>query len=64
MPPSLLTSNTIKSRIDPDSYIDLSRTYHFGLLSNISYYVGASFPFTRMADFSQTVMLLPAKSPR
>lgn len=60
-PCSLLTSNTIKSRIDPDSYIDLSRTYHFGLLPNLSYYVGASFPFTRMADFSQTVMLLPAK---
>ncbi|WP_413731646.1 cellulose biosynthesis cyclic di-GMP-binding regulatory protein BcsB [Sodalis sp. RH20] len=60
-PCSLLTSNNIKSRIDPDSTIDLSRTHHFTLLPNLSYYVGASFPFSRLADFSQTVMLLPAK---
>lgn len=60
-PCSLLTSNNIKSRIDPDSYIDLSNTHHFTLLPNLSYYIGAAFPFSRLADFSQTVMLLPAK---
>ena len=60
-PCSLLTSNNIKSRIDPDSFIDLSKTHHFTLLPNLSYYVGAAFPFSRLADFSQTVMLLPAK---
>ncbi len=60
-PCSLLTSNNIKSRIDPDSTIDLSSTHHFTLLPNLSYYIGASFPFSRLADFSQTVMLLPAK---
>ncbi|NDL64630.1 cellulose biosynthesis cyclic di-GMP-binding regulatory protein BcsB [Enterobacteriales bacterium SAP-6] len=60
-PCSLLTSNNIKSRIDPDSTIDLSRTHHFTMLPNLSYYVGASFPFSRLADFSQTLMLLPAK---
>ncbi len=60
-PCNLLTSNNIKSRIDPDSYIDLSGTHHFSLLPNLSYYVGASFPFSRMADFSQTVMVLPPK---
>jgi hypothetical protein len=58
---SLLTSNNIKSRIDPDSFIDLSKTHHFTVLPNLSYYVGASFPFSRLADFSQTVLLLPAK---
>ncbi len=60
-PCSLLTSNNIKSRIDPDSFIDLSKTHHFALLPNLSYYVGAAFPFSRLADFSETVMLLPAK---
>ncbi|MEA9389914.1 cellulose biosynthesis cyclic di-GMP-binding regulatory protein BcsB [Acerihabitans sp. TG2] len=60
-PCSLLTSNNIKSRIDPDSTIDLSNTHHFTLLPNLSYYIGASFPFSRLADFSQTEMLLPAK---
>lgn len=58
---SLLTSNNIKSRIDPDSFIDLSKTHHFTVLPNLSYFVGASFPFSRLADFSQTVLLLPAK---
>lgn len=58
---SLLTSNTIKSRIDPDSTIDLSKTHHFSLLPNLSYFVGAAFPFSTLADYSQTVIVLPAK---
>ena len=58
-PCSVLLNNNIKSRIDEDSWIDLSKTQHFALLPNLSYFVGASFPFTRLADFSQTVLLLP-----
>lgn len=58
-PCSVLLNNNIKSRIDEDSWIDLSKTRHFTLLPNLSYFVGASFPFTRLADFSQTVLLLP-----
>lgn len=60
-PCKLLNNNNIKSRIEPDSYIDLSHTHHFTLLPNLSYFVGASFPFTRLADFSQTLVLLPEK---
>lgn len=58
-PCSVLLNNNIKSRIDEDSWIDLSHTRHFSLLPNLSYFVGASFPFTRLADYSQTVLLLP-----
>lgn len=54
-------SNTIKSHIGPDSYIDLSKTYHFTELPNLSYFVGASFPFSKLADFSQTVLLMAEK---
>lgn len=54
-------SNTIKSKIGPDSYIDLSETYHFTELPNLSYFVGASFPFSRLADFSQTLLLMAEK---
>lgn len=64
-PCSVLLNNNIKSRINEDSWIDLSKTQHFSLLPNLSYFVGASFPFTRLADFSQTVLLLaetPAES--
>jgi len=58
-PCSVLLNNNIKSRIDDSSTIDLSHTRHFALLPNLSFFVGASFPFTRLADFSQTVLLLP-----
>lgn len=54
-------SDTVKSHIGPDSYIDLSNTYHFTELPNLSYYVGASYPFSILADFSQTVLLLAEK---
>ncbi|RRZ91624.1 cellulose biosynthesis cyclic di-GMP-binding regulatory protein BcsB [Erwinia sp. 198] len=59
-PCSVLTNNNIKSRIEDDAWIDLSHTRHFSLLPNLSYFVGAAFPFTRFADYSQTVLLLPA----
>ena len=60
-PCSVLLNNNIKSRIDDNSWIDLSHTRHFTLLPNLSYFVGASFPFSRLADYSQTVLLLSAK---
>ncbi|MBD8169255.1 cellulose biosynthesis cyclic di-GMP-binding regulatory protein BcsB [Erwinia persicina] len=59
-PCSVLTNNNIKSRIEDDSFIDLSHTRHFTLLPNLSYFVGASFPFSRLADYSQTVLMLPS----
>lgn len=58
-PCSVLLNNNIKSRIDNDSWIDLSHTKHFTLLPNLSYFVGASFPFSRLAYYSQTLLLLP-----
>lgn len=54
VPCSVLLNNNIKSRITDDSWIDLSKTRHFSLLPNLSYFVGASFPFSRLADYSQT----------
>ena len=60
-PCSVLLNNNIKSRIEDDSWIDLSHTRHFALLPNLSYFVGASFPFTRLADYSETVLMLPEK---
>ncbi|MGG7449088.1 cellulose biosynthesis cyclic di-GMP-binding regulatory protein BcsB [Kosakonia oryzendophytica] len=60
-PCSTLLNNNIKSRIDEDSWIDLSHTRHFALLPNLSYFVGASFPFTRQADYSETLLMLPAQ---
>ncbi|WP_168426631.1 cellulose biosynthesis cyclic di-GMP-binding regulatory protein BcsB [Erwinia amylovora] len=58
-PCSVLANNNIKSRIEDNSFIDLSHTRHFALLPNLAYFVGASFPFSRLADYSQTVFMLP-----
>ncbi|MGK3144009.1 cellulose biosynthesis cyclic di-GMP-binding regulatory protein BcsB [Pantoea sp. C2G6] len=58
-PCGVLLNNNIKSRIEEDSWIDLSHTRHFSMLPNLSYFVGASFPFSRLADFGQTALLLP-----
>jgi cellulose synthase (UDP-forming) len=51
----------LRQAIDPDSSIDLSRGYRFTRLPNLAYFVSAGFPFTRMADFSQTAVILPAQ---
>ncbi|EMH4164534.1 cellulose biosynthesis cyclic di-GMP-binding regulatory protein BcsB [Pluralibacter gergoviae] len=58
-PCAVLLNNNIKSRIADDSWIDLSHTRHFSMLPNLAYFVGASFPFSRLADYSQTLLLLP-----
>ncbi|NDL61692.1 cellulose biosynthesis cyclic di-GMP-binding regulatory protein BcsB [Acerihabitans arboris] len=58
-PCGVLDNDNIRSRIEPASTIDLSHAYHFAQLPNLSYYVGASFPFTRRADFADTLLLLP-----
>jgi len=45
--------------VDPDSTVDLSRSYHFALMPNLAFFANAGFPFTRMADLSETVIILP-----
>ncbi|MEC5318035.1 cellulose biosynthesis cyclic di-GMP-binding regulatory protein BcsB [Brenneria populi subsp. brevivirga] len=57
-PCAVLRSGNIKSTIDGGSTIDLSGSHHFSMLPNLSYYVGAAFPFSKMADFSQTQVVL------
>ncbi len=49
------------SFIDADSALDLSATQHFAELPNLSFFVGAGFPFTRMADLSETAVILPVR---
>ncbi len=49
----------IRMSIDPDSTVDLSRAYRFAAMPNLAYFVNSGFPFTRMADLSETVVVLP-----
>ncbi|OYW08751.1 MAG: hypothetical protein B7Z53_04190, partial [Rhodospirillales bacterium 12-71-4] len=49
----------VRAGIDPDSTIDLSDAYRFATLPNLAFFAGSGFPFTRMADFSDTAAVLP-----
>jgi cellulose synthase (UDP-forming) len=49
----------IKLSVDPESTFDLSNAYHFTELPNLAFFVSSGFPFTRMADLSETAVVLP-----
>ncbi|HUI35658.1 MAG TPA: UDP-forming cellulose synthase catalytic subunit [Stellaceae bacterium] len=51
--------NNIQEAIDPDSTIDLSKTDRFATLPNLSFFANSGYPFTRMADLSNTAVVLP-----
>lgn len=51
----------IHTGVDPDSTLDLTRAYHFTTLPNLSFFASAGFPFTRMADLSETAIVLPPR---
>ncbi len=45
--------------IDPNTTISLGRAYHFAQMPNLAFFVSAGFPFTRMADLSNTTVVVP-----
>lgn len=45
--------------LDPDSYLDLRRAYHLATLPNLALFANSGFPFTKMADLSETAIVLP-----
>lgn len=49
----------LRMSVDPDSTIDLSRAHRFAQLPNLAYFVNSGFPFTRMADLSETAIVVP-----
>ena len=55
MPPD----ETIQALIDPDSTIDLSGFYHFARMPDLNHFATLGFPFTKYADLSHTVIVMP-----
>jgi cellulose synthase operon protein B len=47
-----------RTGIDPDSLIDLTRVAHFAAFPNLALFANAGFPFTRLADLSDTAFVL------
>lgn len=51
--------DNVRGAIDPDSTIDISHIPHFIAMPDLNAFDKAGFPFTRMADLSQTTVVLP-----
>lgn len=50
----------LHAEIDGDSSIDVSGYRHYMAMPNLAAFAHSAFPFSRMADLSQTVMVVPA----
>jgi cellulose synthase operon protein B len=53
--------DNVRGEIDPDSTIDLSSFPHYMALPDLAAFANSGFPFTRMADLSQTAVILPTQ---
>ncbi|WP_122666860.1 cellulose biosynthesis cyclic di-GMP-binding regulatory protein BcsB [Pseudomonas viridiflava] len=51
--------DNMRAGIDPDSTLDLSGYKHFIAMPNLGVFKDSGFPFTRMADLSETAVVLP-----
>lgn len=51
--------DNVRGAIDPESTIDLRGYDHFTAMPNLGVFKDAGFPFTRMADLSETAVVLP-----
>lgn len=51
--------DNVRGSVDPESTIDLTGYDHFLAMPNLGVFKDAGFPFTRMADLSETAVVLP-----
>jgi hypothetical protein len=51
--------DNVRAAIDPDSELDISQFPHYLKMPNLSAFANTGFPFTRMADLSETAVVLP-----
>jgi hypothetical protein len=51
--------DNVVGAIDPNSTIDLSSFPHYMALPDLAAFANSGFPFTRMADLSETAVILP-----
>ncbi|MED0631905.1 cellulose biosynthesis cyclic di-GMP-binding regulatory protein BcsB [Escherichia marmotae] len=60
---SCIISRPLKNHavIADDSTIDFSKYHHFIAMPDLRAFVSAGFPFSRMADLSETVVVMPEK---
>lgn len=54
--------DNMRGTIEPDSTIDLSGYKHFIAMPNLGVFQDSGFPFTRMADLSETAVVMPSSA--
>jgi hypothetical protein len=57
--PDIPPDDTRRAMVDPDSTLDLSGFHHFVRMPNLNHFASVGFPFTKYADLSQTVIVVP-----
>jgi len=56
--------NSERAAIDGDSSIDFSSFPHYTAMPNLGFFANDGFPFTRMADLSETAVIMPENASR
>lgn len=51
--------DSYRAAIDPDSTLDFSDYPHYAAMPNLNLFAASGYPFTRMADLSETAVILP-----
>ncbi len=51
--------DNVRGAIEPDSTLDISGYSHYIAMPDLAVFQNSGFPFTRMADLSQTAVILP-----
>lgn len=54
--------DNMRGAIDPQSTLDISDYNHFMAMPNLGVFKDSGFPFTRLADLSQTAVVLPEQA--
>ncbi|MFS3134709.1 UDP-forming cellulose synthase catalytic subunit [Gluconacetobacter sacchari] len=49
----------LHTSVDESSVLDFRRAYHFTMLPDLAQFAQIGFPFTRMADLSETTVVMP-----
>lgn len=53
-----LPPNNLEGNIEPDSTLDLSAFPHFAAMPNLAYFASLGYPYTRLADLSETAVIV------
>lgn len=54
-----VSNNPARAAVDPNSTIDFSGLAHYAVMPNLAFFVNSGYPYTRLADLADTVVVIP-----